>query len=214
MPLFKFQLINSDTHLLVWKITETLQELLQQVTLKDVCTTRLNGMKSEQHQKGFLSVRMLLQAAGYTDFDMYYGEDGKPHLTDGKNISVSHSHNFSSIIISKRNVGIDLEMQRQKIISIAEKFAINEMEYLNPADEPAYTRALTVIWGVKEALFKMISREGMSFKTHMYVHPFELGTYIGKARVNFQEINNNYTFHCEELEGFTLVYTFEDEKSV
>ncbi|PHK27964.1 4-phosphopantetheinyl transferase, partial [Nostoc linckia z16] len=136
MPLFKFQLINSDTHLLVWKITETLQELLQQVTLKDVCTTRLNGMKSEQHQKGFLSVRMLLQAAGYTDFDMYYGEDGKPHLTDGKNISVSHSHNFSSLIISKRNVGIDLEMQRQKIISIAEKFAINEMEYLNAADEP------------------------------------------------------------------------------
>jgi hypothetical protein len=31
-------------------------------------------MKSEMHQRGFLSVRKLLQTAGYTDFDLYYDE--------------------------------------------------------------------------------------------------------------------------------------------
>lgn len=214
MPLYKSQTIDSETQLLVWKINESRDELLAGVQLKDVCQSRLSGMKSEQHQRGFLSVRMLLQEAGYTDFDMYYAPDGKPHLKDGRNISVTHSHGFSAIIISSRNVGIDLEMQREKIITIAEKFAINEMAYLEPSHLHDYVRSLTIIWGIKEALFKMISRQGMSFKGHMHVHPFIPADGEGTATVNFEEINRNYLCYFVEIEGFTLVYTFEESNKL
>ncbi len=209
MPLYKSVTINNDTQLLVWKITESHDELFKQVSLKDVCLARVDGMKSEQHRRGFLSVRMLLMEAGYTDFDLYYAEDGKPHLKDGKNISITHSYEFSAIIISSRNVGIDMEMQREKITKIASKFCESEFNYLQPEQQPEYIKMLTVIWGVKEALFKMISLPGISFKQHIDVDAFTLEGGNGRANVTFEQMDNNYTFLFEEIEGFILVYSFE-----
>ena len=209
MPLHKSVTINNDTQLLVWKITESHDELFKQVSLKDVCLARVEGMKSEQHQRGFLSVRMLLQEAGYTDFDLYYAEDGKPHLKDGKNISITHSYEFSAVIISSRNVGIDMEMQREMITKIASKFCESEFSYLKPEQPSEYIKMLTIIWGVKEALFKMISLPGISFKQHIDVAAFTLQGGSGTANVTFEQMNKNYSFLFEEIEGFTLVYSFE-----
>jgi phosphopantetheinyl transferase len=78
----------------------------------------------------FISVRKLLQEAGYNDLDLYYDELGKPHLKDDKYISISHSHHFSAIIVSNKSVGIDIELQREKIIRIADKFVDQEYSYL------------------------------------------------------------------------------------
>jgi phosphopantetheinyl transferase len=35
-------------------------------------------------------------------------------LKDGKHISITHSYQFSAIIISDQTVGIDIELQREK----------------------------------------------------------------------------------------------------
>ena len=94
MPLLKIKALNTNTTLYVWKITESFDELFRSVALKDVSLARLEGMKAESHQKGFLSVRRLLMEAGYIDFDLHYDAFGKPHLADGKHISISHSHDF------------------------------------------------------------------------------------------------------------------------
>src|ERR1700754_2887962 len=110
MPLYKSVAIDQDTRLLIWKNSESLEELLQQVTLKDTCMSRVNAMKSELHKKGFLGVRMLMQEIGYTDFDLFYDAEGNPHLKDGMNISITHSYAFSAIIVSKNDIGIDMEL--------------------------------------------------------------------------------------------------------
>ena len=167
-------------------------------------------MKSEQHRKGFLSVRKLLEIAGYTDFDLYYGNDGKPHLTDGKNITITHSYSFSAIIISDRNIGIDMEIRREKVIKIADKFLDREFEYLDPTHLEEYVRKLIVIWGVKEALYKMFSQQGLSFKQNIDVHSFEMDDKKGTATVSYMEINGTYTFYFEEIEDFTLVYSLDN----
>lgn len=209
MPLYKTIKIAEDTQLLVWKITESLEELSSAVELKTVCTDRLDSMKSEQHKRGFLSVRRLMQEIGYSDFDMYYGADGKPHLTDGKNISITHSYDFSAIMVSSRNIGLDMEIRREKVIKIADKFMENEFSYLDPTHLEDYVRRLIVIWGVKEALYKMFSRKNLSFKQNIDVHPFAMEDAKGKASVNFMDINGTYTFFFEEIEDFTLVYSVE-----
>ena len=113
MPLLTIKELNKTTKLWVWKISETLDELFRSVALKDVSLARLETMKSESHQKGFLSVRQLLMSAGYTDFDLYYDEFGKPHLNDGKHITISHSHEFSVIVISDEVIGADLELLKE-----------------------------------------------------------------------------------------------------
>ena len=123
MALFKTLTVNKTTKVLIWKIEESISELKKGISLSENSSTRLQSMKSELHQKGFLSIRHLLKEIGYTDFDIIYDAFGKPHLKDGKFISITHSFTFTGIILSDNlPVGIDIEKQREKILKIAHKF--------------------------------------------------------------------------------------------
>ncbi len=208
MSFYKKIQVNPFTSVSIWKIEEDFNELFRQIRLKDVSLARLEKMKSESHQNGFLSIRHLLKSAGYSDFDLFYDEDGKPHLKDGKQISITHSNNFSAIIIGEENVGIDIELQREKITRIADKFIDFEFNYLdkNTAD---YIKKLTVIWGAKEAIYKMCNSRSLSFKENMKVFNFELIDGKGKASVQQNEFGKEFNFYFEEFEGFTLVYALE-----
>jgi 4'-phosphopantetheinyl transferase len=213
MPLFKTihfsPSVGFNTQVLIWKITEPFAELNKQVVLNESNQIRLNGMKSEMHQRAFLSVRKLLQQAGYNDFDLYYDVFGKPHLNDGKFISITHSHNFSSIIISDETVGIDIELQRDKITRIADKFCDSEFQFLD-LDSDEYIKKLTVIWGVKEAIFKIRNEKGISFKNHIRVCDFDLESEQTTAELHFDNLVKDFKIHFEEIEDFTLVYAFEN----
>ena len=211
MPLYKTINYNPTTEILVWKITEPLAELSMEVTLNPKNQERFNGMKSELHQRAFLSVRKLLQIKGYTDFDLDYDQFGKPHLKDGKHISISHSHELATIIISDEISGIDIEMQREKIIKIAEKFADKESEFLDIENQD-YIRKLTVIWGVKESIFKIRNEVGISFKEHIHVHPFEIEDQSGFASLQFQNKLIQFKCHFIEIDNFTLVYAFQQKQ--
>ena len=206
MPLFKTINHNSSTKILVWKITETFDQLLSEVRLNPKSVTRLESMKSEVHQRGFLSVRKLLQKAGYSDFDLFYDVFGKPHLTDGTHISISHSHQFSTIVISDKKVGIDIELQREKIIRIANKFSVED---LDKNIKQNYIQKLTQIWAAKEAIFKIRNEKGISFKNHIFVNHFETKDKSTKAILNINNIQQEFSIHFEEIENFALVYAFE-----
>ncbi|SDX96103.1 4'-phosphopantetheinyl transferase family protein [Flavobacterium degerlachei] len=213
MPLHKTinfaQCVGSSTQIFVWKITESYSDLFAGVLLNENNLRRLSGMKSELHQRGFLSVRMLLQEAGYSDFDLHYDEFGKPYLKNGKYISITHSHHFSAIIVSDQTVGIDIELQREKIIRIADKFVDEEFSYLDKNNQEEYIKKLTVIWGAKEAIFKIRNEKGISFKDHIKVKAFRLDDKESKAELHFDDIVKNFKLFHEEIEGFGLVYAFE-----
>ena len=131
MPLYKTITVDPTTKVLIWKIEESFEELNNGIDLTSHCRQRVDGMKSDLHRRGFMSVRHLLAIEGYTDHDLYYDENGKPHLTDDKHISITHSFVFSAIIISDQEVGIDIEKQSaRKYLRIAHKFTPLE-EYQN-----------------------------------------------------------------------------------
>lgn len=210
MPLFKTITYNQETTLYVWHITESFSELYEQIHLNALSTKRLNGMKSQLHQRAFLSVRKLLAEAGYTDFDLYYDTSGKPHLNDKKYISITHSHEFAAIIISNQTVGIDIELQREKILRIADKFVDSaELSRLQSFSTEDYIRKLTVKWGAKEAIFKIRNEKGISFKDHIRVHPFEIPDAQTIALLDFENKQYEYAIFFEEFANFTLVYAFE-----
>ena len=215
MPLYKTIHHNSNTQILIWNITESFEQLNQEVQLNEKNQLRRNGMKSEVHQRAFLSVRKLLALAGYSDFDLEYDEFGKPHLIDEKHISITHSHHFSAIIISNEPVGIDIEMQRDIILKIAPKFVNDEeLERLQKTDLNDYIKKLTVKWGAKEAIFKIKNEKGISFKDHIQVIPFELDEQQTIANLDFNGTNQKFNIHFSELDtNFTLVYAFENNGS-
>lgn len=205
MPLYKTITPNSQTTVKIWKITESYDELIQPITLTDTCMQRVLSMKSEWHQRGFLSVRHLLAEFGYTDADLVYDNNGKPHLKDGKHISITHSFMFSGVIISDHEVGIDIEKQREKIAVIAHKFVGYEQDYLvNTADD--YINKLTVIWCIKESLYKLFATPGMLFKEHFLVIPFMIKDEETIAWIDYEEVKYRYNTHFFEFEGFTCAY--------
>ncbi len=205
MPLYKTITIDSETKLLIWKIEEPYEWLSKDTPLTDHCRLRVTKMKSDLHRRGFMSVRHLLKEMGYSDFDLFYDEKGKPHLRDDKKISITHSYTFSAIIVSSIEVGIDIEMQRSKILKIANKFTPIE-EYRTLANEDALVRKLTMVWGAKESLYKSFAEKGVSFLKHIYVEDFELDDMKTTATVSYLSKEQQYDIGFDEFEGFTCAY--------
>ena len=206
MPIYKSIAINSQTNVKIWNITESYTELLQNVELKKESINRVNTMKSELHQRGFLSVRMLLKAFGYSDFDLFYDSNGKPHLKDGKYISITHSYTFSAVAVSSKPVGIDIEKQRVKITKIASKFIDFEACFLRENSED-YIQKLTWVWCIKESLYKLYATPGMSFKKHFMVIPFGKEKNSTVAWILDENNRQHFEGMFLEFEGFGCAIT-------
>lgn len=204
MPLYKTITSNPSTTVYVWNITESEAWLRTGLTLREASIKRLFTMSSELHRRGFLSIRHLLRTAGYTDQHLFYDDHGKPHLKDGKYISITHSYEFTAIIISDVPVGIDIEMQREKIMRIATKFIDYEASYLSEIPEPI--KELTVIWGAKESMYKLYGTKGLAFKDHCMVAAFTLASKHTVSRIIYKNDNLKFDVFFEELENFILVY--------
>ncbi|NAY91977.1 4'-phosphopantetheinyl transferase superfamily protein [Muricauda sp. JGD-17] len=209
MPIYKTITVSPTTSVYIWKVTEREDVLSDGIVLTPHCQNRMDGMKSETHRRGFLSIRHLMAEAGYVDSDLFYDDFGKPHLKDGKYISITHSHNFTGIIVSSTDeVGIDIEMQREKILRIANKFTPLE-EYRTLANTEAVIRKLTIVWGAKESLYKIYAQQGLSFLRHINIIDFAfddartLGEILYKGRKTYYEIE------FLEFEGFTCVFALK-----
>lgn len=211
MPLYKTITVNSNTKVLIWKIEEPFDHLYENTVLTENCERRVMNMKSEIHRRGFLSIRHLLAIEGYTDFDLYYDDDGKPHLKDDKYISITHSFNYAAIIISDGEVGIDIEKQRDKIIRIAHKFTPIE-EYRTIANDDALVRKLTIVWCAKESLYKSFAEKGVSFLQHIDVDNFDIDQDRTTASVTYGSQIGHYDVSFLEFDGFTCAYALLSEK--
>lgn len=209
MPIYKTITVSPTTKVYIWKVTEEEVELSKNVELTPHCQNRMDGMKSETHRRAFLSIRHLMAEAGYVDHDLYYDNFGKPHLKDGKFISITHSRNFTGIIVSESDeVGIDIEMQREKILKIAHKFTPIE-EYKTLANAEAIIRKLTIVWGAKESLYKIYAERGLSFLRHMNVIDFSFDDNRTVAEIMYQGKKSHYEIEFLEFEGFTCVYAIK-----
>jgi len=211
MPLYKTITVNSATKVLIWKIEESFEDLFNEIPLTERSLARVNKMKSELHQRGFLSIRHLLASEGYTDHDLFYDENGKPHLHNGKHISITHSFIFSAIIISDIEIGIDIEKKREKILKIAHKFTeVDEYQKLNYRD--VIIRKLTIVWCAKESLYKSFNRVGLTFLNHISVADFSLYENQTTANVNFEDKEEEFDVWFLEFEGFTCAYALLNER--
>ncbi len=207
MPLYKTIVPKENTCVYIWHITESL-DILNTISLTRNSSNRIHNMRSELHQKGFLSVRHLLKEAGYTDNDVYYNNFGKPLLKDKRHISITHSFTFSAICISDDEIGIDIEKNRPKIKRIAHKFIDKEQQFLQEED---LTEQLITIWGAKESLFKIYHHGGISFRKEISIDAFTLNDTQTSGWIKTSDWDKKYRIFFEQFEGFTLVYAYPYE---
>lgn len=211
MPLYKTISVSSGVDVYLWRVSETESELRRGLRLSEYSEKRLAAMRSGAHRKGYLSIRQLLLHAGFTDDQLVYNEFGKPSLLSGVQISISHSFEFSAIIVSKRQrIGIDIELQRPKILRIASRFT-PPTEARNEAALPEQIQQLTKIWCAKEALYKAMSVPGLRFLDQIHVAHFHVEQPTVRAWVDLNTQEHHFLVHFLEFSGYSLAYAIQKE---
>ena len=174
MPVILNKIIDEHTKLAVWKIEETEEELFRGLQLKahelDFIASLNNGKRLLHWLSTRLLLRTMLQTNDYIDSRM--DDQGKPYLVNGDyQISFSHSFDYASVMISKdKQVGVDIELIKDKIQKIKNKFL--KPEELSGLPEQDNTLALYICWCAKEAIYKWYGKKGLEFKRHIDIYPF------------------------------------------
>jgi len=135
MPIYKSYSPNSSTSIKVWKISESYHELLSSIDLCKDTIKKLDRVQNDVKKCEILSVRHLLKEFKISDNDLFYDKNGKPFLSNNKNISISHSKLFSAVIISDFNISIDIEKVSDKLAKVSNKFIDYEYSFLGDLDQ-------------------------------------------------------------------------------
>lgn len=158
----------------LWHITETLDELFEQLEPNEIDLSYLDKIGHEKKKKEFLASRLLLkQLLHYYDLE-YKGviKDDilKPYLVGHKcHISISHSHDYASAVIHPgQKTAIDIELLSIKMLDIVPKFLSNEERNFVERDE----RRATLLWCAKETMYKIYHGRGLIFKDNLFVRTF------------------------------------------
>ena len=78
MPIIEDLTISENIRLIVWEISETINDLKTKVILREDSLKLLHQRKSEIHKKQFLATRNILKELSIDDQDIVYDESGKP----------------------------------------------------------------------------------------------------------------------------------------
>lgn len=159
MPLLSVEYISEDVCLALWKLSETAEDLFisypflsSQADIKDCMS------KSSQRNAERLAERLLIKDLFDESVTLLHEESGRPLLSNGCNISISHTKGFVAVITSKTHtVSIDTEYMSDRVNRIADRFLRSD-EYA----EDVFTRLLH--WCSKETLYKFYSSDKLEFK--------------------------------------------------
>jgi 4'-phosphopantetheinyl transferase len=192
----------------IWEINEDYDDLLSRLSLNNTEYERLTGFSNYSRKLEFLSVRVLINEMTGKPSRIIYNNERKPFLENNSfNISISHSHQLTSILISReKKVGIDLEYMSHRIQKIADKF-IHKDEYITQ-DEEMVKYHLYIHWCAKEALYKLCDKKGIHFKKDIQIAPFEpADSGVLRGVVLRQQGPENYDLHYFRNGDYIIVWS-------
>lgn len=199
MPIFQ-EIKEDKNHILIWKYEEG--EALEEEHLLDEEEAQKIRQYHYKRQREFLMVRKMLKTI-LPNHKIKYQDNGEPYLEPkDKFISISHSFPFVAIAISDKEIGIDLEKKQEKLEKIKTKFLyLSEYSWAEN-----HSDFLTIIWSIKESLYKIHSKKYWSFREHYEVFPFELSEQKNiKCRVFDDEKSDEYNACFRRIEDYYLV---------
>ena len=142
-------------------------------------------------------------------------ENGQPFLEDGSfHISISHTKGYAAVALHSRfPVGIDIEHFGMTVYRVREKFM--QEDELEEADvENVYQ--LLLYWSAKEAVYKVLSMDGVELKRHIRIFPFEMEEEEGELNAIELKTGTRKEFPVKYLldKEFVLTYTVDELRGV
>lgn len=194
-----------DAKVLVWELTESIENLQDQLSLTDADKTEYEKIASDKRKLEFLGIRVALKTLLGKEINIEYDREGKPYLSDKSyHISVSHSNKWIAVIAHPtRLVGIDIECPTDKILKLYQRFlsSIEQRELSNGED----IRQLMLAWSAKEALYKIIGKEAIDFANQLRIFPFVVKD-SGEMQAQHTPTKSFYQLDYQQTEEYILVY--------
>ncbi len=214
MPICKQIQINDSCRLIVWKTTESLDELLQNVNLSSNELARLDSFGSQSRKIEFVATRCLVQFSLGRDVLIENDEHGKPHLINSDlNISISHTKSYVGILIGdKHSVALDMEYLSDRVHRIASRF-LSQTELQNIDDENKILH-LYQHWCAKECLIKMYGKKDIHLIDELRISPFSSSDSNFHGQVCRADFSESYTFQYQQFENHLLVYSCKEKPKV
>jgi 4'-phosphopantetheinyl transferase len=208
MGLLLKEYVEDDCQLGIWDITENYEELLSKVILLKEEQDLLNSFGRDLRKIEWLSVRVLLREMTGQELSIVYNGNRKPFIKGNSyNISISHSNQLSSILLSKNHkVGIDMEYMSHRISKISHRF-MNDKEQLT-TDEDLKRYHLYIHWCAKEALYKICDKQDIDFRKNIIIEPFNperKGELNGLISNRFRK--EHFKLNYFTIEDYVIVYT-------
>jgi len=198
-------IITDDTRILIWELTESIDELLGLLKLTGLEVAECEKFTSTKRKLEYLGVRIALKKLLGDDVIICYNAEGKPSLSNNKfQISISHSNRWIAVMAHPtRPVGIDIERPSDKIQKLYTRFlSKTEQEELSDGKD---NRQLQLAWSAKEALYKIIGKEAIDFAHQLRIFPFEVKT-EGNLTALHVPTNTLYQLSYFQSPAYTLVY--------
>ena len=207
LPTTKNIVTIDDAKLLVWEITQSIDELVsgfEDFTLFAVDFEKIN---SDKRKLEFLGTRWLLKILLEKEINVQYTADGKPYLNnESYHISLSHSGKWMAVMIHPtKHVGIDIECPTDKIQKVYKRFLSETEQAELSGGKDIDIKQLQIAWSAKEALYKIIGKEAIDFANQLRLLPFEVQT---EGRITAQHLVTNtvYQLTYTQTAAYTLVY--------
>ncbi len=211
MPLQHIKYISPQGILGVWRLTEKESYFVPYLDALVDDITNLETITHESRRTEWIAGRWLVKLlANYMNLSftgIKTDTFNKPHLVaENAFISISHAEPYVvAILNTKKLCGIDVEKIRQKLIPLSTKF-LNNNELETAAGDLS---KLAILWGAKEALYKLHGRKSLIFKTNLSIENFnyenDLGSFTGHLIIN--DKNETYTMKAGKFNDHVLVYT-------
>lgn len=196
----------------IWRLTESAEALQADFVFSANENEEFTKIKFEKRKVEYLATRLLLQHLLNEKTEIIYLEHGKPVLKNlPLKISVSHSANFVTVIVSEKNVGIDVEQTNRNVDKVANRFlSKQELTDVQNCSDPQ--TAKIIYWGAKESIFKCTGFHGIQFNSQILISPFQTnneGFFTGKLIAGNQvELYNLWYF---TFENNMVVYCVENK---
>lgn len=202
MPIHQHKNIAKTIKLSLWVIEEDIEELLHIAKNKNINIKDIPEVKNQSKIKQWLATRLLLNNY-FTDVTIVYNEKGKPFLSNGWNISISHSGDYVVILLNeKNNCGIDIEKISNKTEKIKHKF-LNESDLKKIITE----QDLTIYWSAKETLYKFYGKKEVLFIENLFIEDFSSSKNTFTGIINMPDLKTKLNLVWEKIEDYILVYT-------
>ncbi len=213
MPFYQEIIYPEKCKIALWKITEDLSFFNSKVKVSEENKAILQKWKPQKQLEWYASRYLIEAYLGLNYFEsIRKDESGKLCFKNGqKQFSISHSASFTSLIVSDRLVGIDIQIEQHKISRIESKFVHpEEAQFI---DRSLILPYLHIIWGAKESMYKAYGKKLVDFKRDMRIKPFEYNQY-GETQISGQLIKDkcyDFSIIAKKIEDYYLVFCRLDD---